>query len=357
MGESAQLLDELRHAIDTQQRDFLTGSLAQLRDFDQRLAPLADELDAYMREGKRLRPILLLLGFLSAGTHPTDPTDALGPALALELLHTCALMHDDIIDQAATRRGRPSVHTGFADRHREQLLSGDGELYGIAVAILLGDLAFTYADKAFFASSANAEPLMAAFRIFTLLREEVMAGQFLDVEAAAQQNTDTVTALRIAALKSGRYSVARPLEIGAVLAGANANHVAGLFAFGEPLGRAFQLQDDLLGVFGDTATTGKSASSDLAENKRTVLIAETLARVDEPTRQYVETNLGPNARNDAIAARLREIIVTSGARAAVEARIAEETASAEQALATLTLDPTYRQAFVTVSTLLTQRNR
>lgn len=357
MAESDQLLAELRQLIDTEQQRFLTSSLAQLCAFDERLTPLANELDAYMRDGKRLRPILLLLGFLSAGEYPGEVTDALGPALALELLHTCALMHDDIIDQAATRRGRPSVHTGFAVRHQHDRLSGDHDLYGVAVAILLGDLAFTYADKAFFATNAQPETLLAAFRNFTLLREEVMAGQFLDVEAAAQQNTDTDTALRIAALKSGRYSVARPLEIGAVLAGAQASHVSGLFAFGEPLGRAFQLQDDLLGVFGDAATTGKSISSDLAENKRTVLIAETLARVDEPTRQYVEAQLGPNTLDPDIAARLRDIIVTCGARAAVEQRIATETARAEHALARLAVHPTYRQAFVTVSTLLTQRNR
>lgn len=357
MAESNQLLAELHRLIDAEQQRFLSSSLAQLCAVDDRLTPLANELDAYMCEGKRLRPILLLLGFLSTGDYPGEPTDALGPALALELLHTCALMHDDIIDQAATRRGRPSVHTGFAARHRNDRLSGEADLYGVAVAILLGDLAFTYADKAFFASNAPAEPLLAAFRHFTLLREEVMAGQFLDVEAAAQQDTDTATALRIAALKSGRYSVARPLQIGAVLAGAQSSHVSGLFAFGEPLGRAFQLQDDLLGVFGDAATTGKSASSDLAENKRTVLIAETLARVDEPTRQYVEAQLGPNANDPDVAARLRDIIVSCGARTAVEQRIATETAAAEHALTTLVLHPTYRQAFVTVSTLLTQRNR
>lgn len=357
MGKADQLLDELRHAVDTEQHRFLTDSLPKLCAFDERLRPLASELDLYMHGGKRLRPILLLLGYLSAGTYPTDPANALGPAFALELLHTCALIHDDIIDEATTRRGRPSVHTGFADHHRQHSLAGDPELYGVAVAILLGDLAFTYADKAFFATPAPAELLLAAFGTFTLLREEVMAGQFLDIEAAAQQNTDTDTALRIAALKSGRYSVARPLQIGALLAGASTEHIAQLFAFGEPLGRAFQLQDDLLGVFGNAATTGKSDASDLAENKRTLLIAETLARVDDPTRQYVEHHLGQRAQDKTVAARLRDIIVTSGARTAVEQRIAAETAHAKAALATLALDPIYRQAFITMSTLLTQRNR
>jgi len=357
VADTNQLITELRHAVGSVQTAFLTTALTELCAVDLRLTPLANELDAYMRNGKRLRPILLLLGYLSAGAFPKDPTPALGPALALELLHTCALIHDDIIDQAATRRGRPSVHAGFSATHATKALAGDAQVYGQAVAILLGDLAFAYADRAFFAATVPAEPLLAAFRHFTVLREEVMAGQFLDVEAAAQRNTDTDTALHIAALKSGRYSVARPLQIGAILADAPANHIAGLFAFGEPLGRAFQLQDDLLGVFGDTAATGKSASSDLAENKRTVLIAETLARVDDQTRSYVESQLGPNATDPAVTARLRDIIIDSGARAAVKQRILSESAEAARALATLNLDPTYRQAFVTVSTLLTQRNR
>ncbi len=357
MADVDKFLADLRQQVDATQQALLADALPALRAVDERLAPLADELAAYMRDGKRLRPILLLLGYLSVGSYPTDPGPALGPAVALELLHTCALMHDDIIDQAATRRGRASVHVGFAARHNDLKLAGDADVYGQAVAILLGDLAFTYADRAFFFTEAPPTPLLAAFRQFTLLREEVMAGQFLDVEAAARANTDLATALNIAALKSGRYSVARPLQIGAILAGGTRQHSDALFAFGEPLGRAFQLQDDLLGVFGDAATTGKSANSDLAENKRTVLIAETLARSDESTRQYVETMLGANANDPAVAARLRAIITDSGAKNAVAARIESETAAAMAALDRLSLDPTYRQAFVVVSTLLTKRNR
>lgn len=357
MPDAHTLLATLRRHVDDAHTRLLTDALGELTAVDTRLDPLADELTAYMHGGKRLRPILLLLGYLSALNDTADPTPAIGPALATELLHTCALMHDDIIDQSATRRGRPSVHTGFAQRHRENGFAGDSDVYGTAVAILLGDLAFTYADRAFFTSTAEAKPLLAAFQAFTRLREEVMAGQFLDVEAAAQENTDLDTALNIAALKSGRYSVARPLEIGATLAGASAEHIAGLFTFGEPLGRAFQLKDDLLGVFGDVATTGKSANSDLIENKRTVLIAETLAASDAATRAYVETHLGPPAADPDVAQRLRDIIVDSGAKDAVTRRIADETRASAKALATLSMEPLYRQAFVTVSTLLTERNK
>lgn len=357
MSDAHELIDQLTGLIDTAHTTLLTEAVSELTAIDPSLTPLADELHAFTAGGKRLRPLLLILGYLSALPHPSDAAPAIGPALALELLHTCALMHDDIIDQAATRRGRPSVHRAFAHTHQQARRAGDPEHYGTAVAILLGDLAFTYADRAFFTSTAAADRLITAFRQFTLLREEVMAGQFLDVDAAAQQHTDLATALRIAALKSGRYSVARPLQIGALLAGASDTHVAQLFAFGEPLGRAFQLQDDLLGVFGDAATTGKSATSDLAENKRTVLIAETLARCNDAGRTYIDTHLGPAAADERVAAQIRALIDASGARSAVEERIASETQASMHALAEITVDATYRQALHTVSTLLTQRNR
>jgi geranylgeranyl diphosphate synthase type I len=247
------------------------------------LAPIADELRSFTASGKRVRPALLLLGFNAAGGVKLDSVE--GPALALELLHTCALLHDDVIDRAATRRGRPTVHETFADRHRKAGWSGDAHAFGEAMAILVGDLAFVYADEMFLQATVPSASLLDAFRRFTTLREEVMAGQTLDVHAATSGSTDRLAALTVATLKSGRYSVARPLEIGALLAGATAELVDGLGAFGDPLGRAFQVRDDLLGVFGDDATTGKSTASDLAEGKRTLLIAEAVAGLPDPLQR------------------------------------------------------------------------
>lgn len=310
--------------------DFHEAVLPRLTALHPALSPLADELAAFVdRGGKRLRPVLLLVGHELAGG---DAEDVVGAAVAVELLHTCALLHDDVIDAAEARRGHPATHVAFAARHRGAGDAGDAQRYGEAIAILLGDLAFVHADEALLGCTVSSDRLLAGLAAFVQLREEVMAGQVLDVHAAASRATDVELALRVATLKSGRYSVTRPLQLGAVLAGADAGLLAGLEGVGEPLGRAFQLRDDLLGVFGDQAATGKSASGDLAEGKRTLLVAEAWARMGADDRALLADRLGAPDLTAAQAGRLRDRIAASGARGAVEERIHAEVVAARQAL-------------------------
>jgi geranylgeranyl diphosphate synthase, type I len=327
------VLTTLRAEIDARLAVELDALLPRLAATHPSLEAVTQELRAFVAGGKRVRPALLLLGYEAAGG--TDRTDVLGPALSLELLHTCALVHDDVIDRAPTRRGRPSVHHAFADRHRAARWAGDPDRYGEAVAILLGDLAFVQADELFLGAAVPPDALLAGLRRFTVLREEVMAGQYLDLHAATSRTTARELALTVATLKSGRYSVARPLEIGAVLAGAPDALVEGLGRFGDPLGRAFQVRDDLLGVFGEEAATGKSAASDLAEGKRTLLVAEAMARLDEAGRRTLERGLGDPGLDAARAAELRELLESSGARAATEAYVRAAVAEADAVLASL----------------------
>lgn len=301
------------------------------------LAPLAEELRGFVaRGGKRLRPVLLLVGHELAGGNARDVT---GAAVAVELLHTCALLHDDVIDDADTRRGHPTTHVAFRATHAHEGWGGDPARYGEAVAVLLGDLAFVHADEALLDCDVPAPALLAGLRTFVQLREEVMAGQVLDVHAAAIEATDRELALRVATLKSGRYSVTRPLQLGAVLAGASEPLLTALERVGEPLGRAFQLRDDILGVFGDDEATGKSVSGDLAEGKRTLLVAEAWARLDAEGRAELADRLGANDLTVDQAARLRHRLQVCGARAAVEQRIATEVAAARGALDELPAGP------------------
>jgi geranylgeranyl diphosphate synthase, type I len=324
------VLTALRAEIDASLVSALDRLLPRLAATHPTLAAVTDELRAFVAGGKRVRPALLLLGFEAAGG--PDRHDVHGPALSLELLHTCALAHDDVIDRAPTRRGRPSIHQAFAQRHRDAGWAGDAAAYGEAVAILLGDLAFVHADELFLTAQVPADALLAGLARFTVLREEVMAGQYLDLHAATSRTTDRDLALTVATLKSGRYSVARPLEIGALLAGADAALVEGLGRFGDPLGRAFQVRDDLLGIFGEETTTGKSAASDLAEGKRTLLIAEAMARLDGPDRRRLEASLGDPRLDAARAAELRDLLERCGARAATEAYVREAVAEAHAVL-------------------------
>jgi geranylgeranyl diphosphate synthase, type I len=348
------VLAALRPRIDAALDAVLAEALPRLTAAHPSLAPQAEELRAFLAGGKRIRPTLLLLGFQAAGGQRLDAVE--GPAVALELLHACALLHDDVIDQAPQRRGRPSTHEAFAAQHRAAGWMGDPQAYGRAVAILLGDLAFVLADERFLTATVPPPALLAAFRRFTVLREEVMVGQALDLHAATARLTDRDLALEVATLKSGRYSVARPLELGAVLGGADEQLVAGLLAFGDPLGRAFQLADDLLGVFGDPSATGKSTSSDLAEGKRTLLVAEAATRLDPAGRTELEAALGCAALTEAQVERVRGLLVDSGAVAAVREEIDRSITAAELALAGMALPAAARSALAEVARYLGDRS-
>ena len=312
-------LARLAARVDAELRPAVAPALERVRDLHPSLGAWVDELDGMLAAGgKRLRPALLLLGHAAvAGEDRHD--EVLPAALALELLHTCALLHDDLLDDAATRRGRPTAHVTFADRHRDAGWAGDADRYGAAAAVLVGDLAFVVADELFLRCAVPADALLAGLRAFTVLREEVMAGQALDVQAAAARLTDRDLALTIAAAKSGRYSVARPLEVGALLGGATPRWAATLATAVEPLGQAFQVRDDLLGVFGDQGTTGKSAAGDLREGKRTLLVAEAFARLDATGARQLQELLGDPTLDDAGIERARALLAASGAVEATRA--------------------------------------
>jgi geranylgeranyl diphosphate synthase, type I len=350
-------LSRLRARIDAALAAYLDEALPRIVALHDGLAPLAAELREFVvGGGKRVRPALLLTGFRAGGGPDVDLDDAMGPALALELLHTCALLHDDIIDAAPTRRGRPTTHVTFAAAHRDAGWAGDADLHGTAVAILLGDLAFVQADELFLTAGVPADRLLAGLRRFTLLREEVMAGQVVDLQAAASRTTSRDLALAVATYKSGRYSVARPLEVGAVLAGADDALVAGLHAVGDPLGRAFQVRDDLLGVFGSHDETGKSVVGDLVEGKRTLLVAETAVRLDGEDLATFERLLGSADLDAAGAEVLRDLMRRSGGLAATEAYVEAEVSRALEALDTLDVDDTARTTLAEMAAYLGDRS-
>lgn len=356
MQPATSVLEPLRADIDDALGRTLDVVLPRLAGHHAALGPVADELRGFLADGKRIRPALLLLGYEAGGG--SDAAAVMGPALALELLHTCALIHDDVIDRAATRRGRATVHERFAAQHRAERLHGDADAYGQAIAILAGDVAFVHADECFLDVDVEVVApgdLVRAFRRFTVLREEVMAGQVLDVHTAASRTTDRELALTIATLKSGRYSVARPLQIGALLAGADEALVEGLGRVGDPLGRAFQVRDDLLGVFGDQAMTGKSVASDLVEGKRTLLVAEAAARLDADAWTALDARLGDPALTDADAAELRATLERCGARDATERYVDEALAASDAHLGELGLPDTTQARLRTAAAELARR--
>ncbi len=331
---------------------------ADLSAIDPALAPAADALMASGSSGKRLRPALVSWSYAAhtSSGHQADPSAVLGAAVAVELVHTSALIHDDVIDRSETRRGRPSLHAGFTATHADGW-SGTAEDYGRSVAILLGDVLLSAASAHLLGCGVPHAVLLRAHEAFTRLQVEVMAGQFLDVDAAARGDADRERALRIATLKSGRYSVSRPLELGALLAGASPDVASALLDVGDPLGVAFQLGDDLLGVFGDPEATGKPSGADLAEGKRTLLVAETLARLPSPERVEFTRHFGRARLTAGEVEMLRGLMVTSGARDAVEAHIRLSVAEARRAVDVLALPERARSELHELSDWMTARER
>jgi geranylgeranyl diphosphate synthase type I len=260
------------------------------------------------------------------------PAAVLRAVSALELIQACALVHDDLIDDSATRRGEPTVHARWGSRHADASWAGDPTRFGAAVAILLGDVALAWADDMLHESGLDLAALARVRPVWRAMRTEVLGGQFLDVQGHASSDSSPETALRISRYKTAAYTVERPLHLGAAIAGADETTIAALRRYGTDLGIAFQLRDDLLGVFGDPAVTGKPAGDDLREGKLTLLVALSRAHPDRRTAAVVERAVGDPDLDPAGVDAAREALVALGVVDDVERRITELTASALDAV-------------------------
>ncbi len=323
--------DELRTRVQKSLAAFLDGQGAALESISEDLEPAVHAIrDFVLDGGKRLRPAFAYWGWRGAGGEDTD--EAVATVAGLELLHACALIHDDVMDGSDRRRGMPSIHRRFAAIHRGERWYGSPEGFGLSAAILLGDLCLVWADRMLHTGGMAPDALLRAQPVFDVMRSELMAGQYLDVLEQARGASSVDRAMRVARFKSAKYTVERPLHLGAALAGAGPALVAVYTAYGVPLGEAFQLRDDVLGVFGDPSETGKPAGDDLREGKSTVLIATALSRATPAQTALARRFLGDPRLDDEGVAKLREVIVETGALTSVEELIASRTDAAVAAL-------------------------
>jgi geranylgeranyl diphosphate synthase type I len=347
-------LSELRHQINGALSEFTSSREQELNAIGAELSPVSKAMTEFINDGgKRFRPLFACLGYMASGLELRK--EVIKACTALELVHVCALIHDDVMDGSDTRRSKPAIHKKFEGLHREQNLRGASENFGIASAILLGDLALVWADRMLHESNVTNDEFKNCQTVFCEMRDELMAGQYLDVLEGALATTDVARSLKVARFKSGKYSIERPLHFGAALAGRN--ELFETFSnYGLPLGEAFQLRDDILGVFGDSAVTGKPAGDDLREGKRTVLIAMTMERASTTDREFLESNLGNIAASSADIARMQEIIKESGAQAQVEKLITELTAKAISALQDGAIDKSIAAALEQMAIIATQRS-
>lgn len=311
--------------------------------------------------GKRLRPAFCVWGYVAAAGLPAEePTPLLRAAASLDVLHVSALVHDDVMDGSDLRRGQPAAHRQFEAQHAASGRLGEAAAFGRAGAILLGDLLVMWSVQLLQRCGLDPAVLHAATPIAEAMRTEVTCGQYLDIVAQAQPlGDDPALALdeaeRVVEYKSARYTVQRPAQLGAALGGADDRLQAVLAAYGSPLGRAFQFRDDELGVFGDSAVTGKPAGDDLREGKRTVLVAHAYAHAGTAGQQLLRTRLGDPDLDAAGVADLQQVIVESGARDAVEAMIEQGYQRSLAALAGAELTEAGRQGLTALAEAAVRR--
>lgn len=349
------MLSGSRLAIDRALEHFLAAAHEELTTIDSQLTSISGALGEFLTGGKRLRPLFAIAGFLGAGGSPDDEC-IYRAAVSLELLQACALIHDDMMDGSDTRRGAPSMHRRFERSHRERRGVGDSESFGHATALLIGDLALVWSTQALNLSGLSAARLQAVNPIFDIMRVELMAGQYLDMHGSSRDAMSIDDALKIATYKSGKYTIERPLHFGAALSGAAEEFLPIYTEYGIPLGIAFQMRDDLLGVFGDSSVTGKPAGDDLIEGKRTALIA------------YAQQNLATNELNEFAKLfgqksltleeidALRELIQRSGAVDFIEKLIEEKTILALSAIKSPKISQSGRELLSELAIKATQRS-
>ncbi len=319
---------ELRTAVSEVLADFLADQSAVLQEVSEDCAPVLEAVSALLRGGKRLRPAFCYWGWRGAGPDLPDE-GVVAAAAALELFQAAALIHDDVMDDSDTRRGQPAAHRRFEALHRRAGWDGSSTRFGLAGAVLAGDLCLAWSDELFSRAALPADALARGRRVFNVMRTQLMGGQYLDMlEQASSTQQGAAGAVerarRVVTFKSAKYSIEHPMLLGGSIAGAPAGLLADYSRFGLALGEAFQLRDDVLGVFGDPAETGKPAGDDLREGKRTVLVGLAAQAATPAQTAVLERLLGaPDLDADGVEA-LRTVLVDTGALDGVEEIIAQQ---------------------------------
>lgn len=346
---------DLRDRVNAALQGFLAAQTSLLSDVSDDADELSDATAALLAGGKRLRPAFCYWGWRGAGGD--DSAEAVVAATSLELLQACALIHDDVMDGSDTRRGMPSVHRRFAALHRERGWLGSADDFGVGAAILVGDLCLSWADQMLLTSGLPPQSLAAGKAVYDEMRSELMAGQYLDLLEQARGGGSVARAMLVVRYKSAKYTIERPLHLGGALAGAPPEVLAAYSAYGLPLGEAFQLRDDALGVFGDPQTTGKPAGDDLREGKRTVLVAKAFEAATEAQAEQLRRHIGDPGLDQAGVDTVREIIVDTGALAEVETLIDTLAADALAALQSVDVAAPTADVLSSLVTVATSRSR
>ncbi len=341
------------------------------------LIPVVDYTQSLLQGGKRFRALFCYWAWrasLSESSYHQSEQEVneseqaiAGIAASLEMFHAAALVHDDLLDQSDTRRGAPAIHKRFESLHQEKQWAGAPERFGVAGSVLVGDLMLGWSSEIFgnaLLHSPNREIESACRDEFSLMRVEVMAGQYLDVLEENAATTRPVKegvgrAEKVILYKTAKYSIEAPLRIGAAFAGADQSTLNVFTQFGIPLGIAFQLRDDILGVFGDPSVTGKPAGDDLREGKRTVLVALTKEALTEQSPSMAnsfEELLTSRELDAQQIAFMQKLIQESGALEKTERMITELADRSLDSLESSSLEETAKSALMALALKVINRD-
>ncbi|WP_293322980.1 polyprenyl synthetase family protein [Mycobacterium sp.] len=310
-----------------------------------------DILMEFVGGGKCLRSTFMYLGWLCGA--PASEA-ALSASASLELLHAFALLQDDVMDDSPSRRGRPAAHVQFAAWHRRRELSGSSRRFGESAAVLLGDLCLIWAEQMLRDSGLPPDQLRRAWPRYDAMRSELAVGQFADLATDVRDEPTLDAVLAVARRKSGNYTVRRPLEIGAAMAGCDDGVLATLGNYGAAIGEAFQLRDDVLGIFGSPAATGK-ANNDLRERKATSVVVAAYQLADASTRLQFRELMTCDRLEESAVDRWRTMILATGAVQWIEELIAERVEAALKALDGNMVDGPLTAALIDMAGLCTLR--
>ena len=365
--------NQLLHAIQKKLDDFCDSRREAFGQISDDLYPLVDFANDLLQGGKRFRALFCYWSWAGAVSANLDLTEdqkdkaleaIVGICAALEMFHAAALVHDDLLDQSDTRRGKPAVHKNFENLHTSEHWAGSAERFGQAGSVLVGDLMLSWSSE-IFGNALLLAPTSAIEQAcreeFSRMRVEIMAGQYLDVleeNAAPSRNPDEAVdrANRVMLYKTAKYSIEAPVLIGAALAGASESQRSKLAEFAIPLGLAFQLRDDVLGVFGDPKVTGKPAGDDLREGKRTVLVALTRQTLDGKVGEMFDQMLTSRELSDDQIRFLQQTIVSCGALKKTESMIEELADQSMSLLQQIELEQTAKKALSELSALVINRS-
>jgi geranylgeranyl diphosphate synthase type I len=347
-------LRDISSRVDARLGEFLNSETIRWKSLDADLALPLDEINRLVNAGgKRLRPAFCYLGFVGAGGDENS-AKLVDAQAALELLHASALLHDDVIDGSQTRRGEPTSHARYTKTHKDNSWASEARRFGEGAAVLIGDLAFVYADQLM--DIANND----VAKIWNEMRVELNIGQYLDLLGSAQRERRLVKAERVSRYKSGKYTIERPLHLGATLAASvlTSQLLPALSKYGLPLGDAFQMRDDVLGAFDfadtDKSLTGKPVGDDLREGKPTPLLAMAFERADSVQRKVLDL-VGSVDISDQDVSDIQEVIKQTGALVALEAKISALTAEAIAGVKQAPITQSAKDSLIELAEYISQR--